>query len=67
MTPADGLTMTGVMDALDEGSQWPVETRNGRPWAPTWAVVVTFLGIVLIGVLVARNPIAYMIWSLIHA
>lgn len=66
VSPADGLTMTGVIRAV-QASQIDAEARTGEPWAPTWAVVVAFLGIVLIGVAVARNPIALMIWSWLNA
>lgn len=64
--PADYLTMTGVIEVLGEGSQMPREARSGAGRTPMRYVVLLFLGLVLMGVGMAREPLGLLVWSLLN-
>jgi hypothetical protein len=66
--PSDGLTMTGVIRAINEAPQSHAKRRNGDPWVPMWTLVLIFAGGVLAALgLVFQDPVARLIWEAIHA
>lgn len=67
ITTVDGLTMTGVIRAVEKGPESHAEGRNRPTWAPMWALVLVFVGGVLAALgLLFQDPVARMIWEAIH-
>lgn len=62
--PADYVTMTGIMDALEKAPETHAAPRARYPrWAVTSVAVGGLMAVLGIGL---ANPIAQAVWSLIH-
>jgi hypothetical protein len=60
VTTVDGLTWTGVMEAI----QKPAERRTAVPRVPVWALAAIVWGIALIGLgLCLNQPVSILIWE----
>jgi hypothetical protein len=63
----DGLTVTGVVRAIDKASQMPAERRSAVPRVPLWSLACIACGLVLVAIgLVARDPVARAVWEAIQ-
>lgn len=63
----DGLTMTGIMEALEKAPQSHAEARTARRGVPVWAVACLWLGTVLVALgLLLTDQVAWMVWSWLH-
>lgn len=62
-TRLDGLTITGVIRTLSNQPQSHVEERPAPVGIPVRYVVIIWLGLVLIGMGLAREPIGLLIWG----
>jgi hypothetical protein len=63
--PLDGLTITGVIRAVNEGPESHAEPRLGDGRVPVRYVVLLFLGLVLMGFGLAADPIGALIYGVI--
>jgi hypothetical protein len=65
-TLGDGLSWTGVMNALDKGPEMPAERPSRVPRVPVWSVACVFSGSVLMAVgWMLNEPVARLIWEAI--
>lgn len=61
-----GLSVTGVMRAIDEAPEMPTEARSPVPRVPVWALACIVSGLVLVAIgLVLRDPVARVVWEAI--
>jgi hypothetical protein len=59
-----GLSWTGVMDAIEKAPESHAKGRADRTPVPVRYVVMVFLGLVLMGIGLAREPIALILWGI---
>lgn len=65
--PADYVTMTGVMQALEEGPHGHAETRPGNGWGMALSIATAFVGVVLVALgLVLNDPMTHLVWSVLN-
>jgi hypothetical protein len=62
--PDEWLSWTGVMDAIEKAPESHAKGRAGRTPVPVRYVVMVFLGLVLMGIGLAREPIALILWGM---
>lgn len=63
-----GLTWTGVVNALEKGSQRPAEARSERTPIPVWALASVFAGVVLMALgFLLNDPVSHLIFGAIHS
>jgi hypothetical protein len=63
-SPDAGVSVTGIMRALDKGAEMPAERPSRVPRVPVWSVACVFAGSVLMAFgWMLNSPVSRLIWE----
>lgn len=65
--PLDGVTITGVIRAVEKGPHSHAEPRMRSGWTRVWVAVVVLAVAALVVAAFVANPVVLVIWSVFHA